>query len=93
MAGSLITESQRTKYKQGRKEMFYLTTHLAQFILWLPGIRRTRGHGDNERGNPLPPVYGILFSISSKGPTDRIAHTMVFVTSVVEHWLEREIAQ
>ena len=26
-------------------------------------------------------------------PTDRIAHTMVFVTSVVEHWLEREIAK
>ena len=26
-------------------------------------------------------------------PTDRIAHTTVFVTPVVEHWLEREIAQ
>ena len=26
-------------------------------------------------------------------PTDRIAHTTAFVTSVVEHWLEREIAQ
>ena len=26
-------------------------------------------------------------------PTDRIAHTMAFVTPVVEHWLEREIAQ
>ena len=25
--------------------------------------------------------------------TDRIAHTMAFVTPVVEHWLEREIAQ
>ena len=25
-------------------------------------------------------------------PTDRIAHTMAFVTPVVEHWLEREIA-
>ena len=23
-------------------------------------------------------------------PTDRIAHTPAFVTSVVEHWLERE---
>ena len=23
-------------------------------------------------------------------PTDRIAHTMAFVTPVVEHWLERE---
>ena len=26
-------------------------------------------------------------------PIDRIAHTMAFVTPVVEHWLEREIAQ
>ena len=25
--------------------------------------------------------------------TDRIAHTMTFVTPVVEHWLEREIGQ
>ena len=24
-------------------------------------------------------------------PTDRVAHTMAFVTPVVEHWLEREI--
>ena len=26
-------------------------------------------------------------------PTDRIAHTKAFVTPVVEHWLERDIAQ
>ena len=26
-------------------------------------------------------------------PSHRIAHTMAFVTPVVEHWLEREIAQ
>ena len=26
-------------------------------------------------------------------PADRIAHTTAFVTPVVEHWLEREIAQ
>ena len=26
-------------------------------------------------------------------PTDRIAHTSAFVTPVVEHWLERGIAQ
>ena len=25
--------------------------------------------------------------------TDRMAHTTAFVTPVVEHWLEREIAQ
>ena len=26
-------------------------------------------------------------------PTDRMTYTMAFVTPVVEHWLEREIAQ
>ena len=26
-------------------------------------------------------------------PTDRIAHTTAFVIPVVEHWLEREIAE
>ena len=26
-------------------------------------------------------------------PTDRIIHTRAFVTPVMEHWLEREIAQ
>ena len=26
-------------------------------------------------------------------PTDRTAHATAFVTPVVEHWLEREIAQ
>ena len=59
-----------------------------------------KDHLDSERGNPLPP-HGLLFPISSKSsfifymhhPTDRTIHTTTFVTPVVEHWLEREIAQ
>ena len=57
-----------------------------------------KDHSDSERGNPLPP-HGLLFPINTKGffymhhPTDRIAHTTAFVTPVVEHWLERELAQ
>ena len=52
---------------------------------------------DRERGNLLPP-HRLLFPISSKSSficiiPDRIAHTTAFVTPVVEHWLEREIAQ
>ena len=51
-----------------------------------------KDHSDSEKGNPLPP-HRLLFPINIKGsPTDRIAHTMAFVTPVVEHWLEREIA-
>ena len=54
-------------------------------------------YSDSERENPLLP-HGLLFSISSKGSficiisTYRIIHTTAFVT-VLEHWLECEIAQ
>ena len=47
----------------------------------------------------LPPLYGLLFPISSKGSfisvnhTDRIINTMAFVILVVGHWLQQEIAQ
>ena len=45
-----------------------------------------KDHSDSERGNPLPP-HGLLFPICI------IPHTTAFVTPVVEHWLEPEIAQ
>ena len=78
--------------------MLYLTTHSTHFILRLYGVgHMVIDHSDSERGNPLPP-HGLLFLINSKGsymhhPTDRTAHTTAFVTPVVKHWLEREIAQ
>ena len=72
---------------------------LNTFYLRLYGVRHmVKDDSDSERGNPLPP-HRLLFPINSKGsfymhhPTDRIIHTMAFVTPVVEHWLEREIAQ
>ena len=55
-------------------------------------------YSTTQRGNSLPP-HGLLFPINSKGsfictnPTDKIAHTTAFGTPVVEHWLERELAQ
>ena len=69
--------------------MVYLMTHSTHFIYGYMA-------SDSERGNLLPP-HGLLLSINSKGsfmhhPTDRITHTTAFVTPVVEHWLEREIA-
>ena len=79
--------------------MFYLTTHSTHFIYGFYGVGlMVKDYSDSERGNPLPP-HGLLFLISSKGffymhhPTHRIAHTTAFVIPVVEHWLEREIAQ
>ena len=53
--------------KEGRKEMFYLTTHSTHFYLRLYGIRHmVKDHSDSEEGNPLPP-HRLLFPISSKG--------------------------
>ena len=72
---------------------------ITTFYLWLYGIRHmVKDDSDSEKGNPLSP-HRLLFLINSKGsfymhhPTDRIAHTTAFVTPVMEHWLEREIAQ
>ena len=76
--------------KEGRKGMFYLTTHLTHFYLRVYGIRHmVKDHSNREKGNPLPPHR--LFYMHH--PTARITHTAAFVTPVVEHWLEREIAQ
>ena len=70
---------------------------LSTFYLRLYSVRHGKNYSDIERGNPLSP-HGLLFPISSKGSSicvipDRIRHTTAFVTPVVEHWLEQEIAQ
>ena len=72
--------------------MIYLTTHSTHFILQLYGVHMVKDHSDSERGNLLPP-HGLLFSINCKGFICTIPHTTAFVTPVVEHCLEREIAQ
>ena len=80
---------------EGRKEMFYLTTHSTHFYLRLYGVRHmVKDHSDSEKGNPLPP-HRLLFPININGsfimhhPTDRIAHTTAFVTPVLEPMKDR----
>ena len=52
---------------EGRKEMFYLTTHSTHFYLRLYGVGHiVKDHSDSERGN-LMPTHGRLFPINSKG--------------------------
>ena len=77
--------------------MFYLTTHSTHFIYGYMASDMVKDHSDSEKGNPLPP-HRLLLLINSKGSfictiPDKITHTTAFVTPVVEHWLEREIAQ
>ena len=50
---------------EGRKEMFYLTTHLTHFIYsYMVAVQMVKDHLDSEGGNLLP--HKLLFSISSK---------------------------
>ena len=71
--------------------MVHLTMHSTHFIKGYMAA----DHSDNKRGNPLLLLHGVLFAISNKSfiytPIDKIVHTTVFVTQVVENWLEREI--
>ena len=83
--------------REREREMFYLTTHSTHFIYGYMASDMVKDHSDSEKGNPLP-LHRLLLSINSKGSfictiPDRITHTMAFVTPVVEHWLDREIAQ
>ena len=67
---------------------------LIAFYLRLYGVgHMIKDHSNSERGNPLP-AHGLLFPISSKGSfICRTAHKTAFVITIVEHWLERKIAQ
>ena len=64
------------------------------FYLRLYGFgHMVKDHIDNQRGNLLPPLHGLLFPISRKlfymhHTKDKIAYTTVFVTPVMDHWLE-----
>ena len=71
---------------------------LNTFYLQLYGFGHVvKDHSDSERGNPLPP-HELLFLISSKGSfictiSHRFSTYHGLCGAVVEHWLEREIAQ
>ena len=56
-----------------------------------------KDHLDSER-KPAAATWATLSDYQQgffymHHPTDRITHTTAFVTPVVEHWMEREIAQ
>ena len=79
--------------------MFYFMTHSTQFICDYITSDIIKDHSDNKTGNPPTPFPGLLFRLAGKvgfyehHPIDRIVHTMVFVTPVVEYWLQQETAQ
>ena len=96
----LMTHSTHFIYgdMEGRKEMFYLTTHSTHFLkgdmasdIWWRTTQKVR---EETRCRHI----GYSFRLAARdllyAPSqNRTAHTMTFVTPVMEHWLEREIAQ
>ena len=75
--------------------MFYLTTHSTHFIygymasdIWLRTILIVR---KETRCRHIGYSYRLTARVLLYAPSYRL--TTAFVTPVVEHWLEREIAQ
>ena len=71
---------------------------LNTFNLRLYGVRHmVKDHSDSKRGNPLPPHRLVYFRLAVRVLLYASSHiqdnTYQFGTPVVEHWLEREIAQ
>ena len=93
-----VTNTNSVPVRDGKEGNVLFNDALNTFYLRKYDVRHmVNDHSDSERGNLLPP-HRLLFPVSSKvfymhHPTDRITHTTEFVTPVVEHWLEREIAQ
>ena len=85
--------------KEGRKEMFYLTTHSTHFIygymasdIWLRTILIVR---KETRCRHIGYSYRLTARVLLYAPSHRQDNTYhgLFYTPVVEHWLEREIDQ
>ena len=79
----------RLYVKEGRKEMFIFNDALNTFYLRLYSAgHMVKDHSESERGNPLPPLHGLLFPISSKGcfictiPTNRILQPRYLLTQL-----------
>ena len=70
--------------------MFYLTTHSTHFIDGYMASDMVKDHSDSHMGCSYRLAAKVLLYAHH---TDMIIHTMAFVTPVVAHWLEREIAQ
>ena len=96
--GWIYVRSEHALMSRERERNVLFNDTLNTFYLRLYGvIHMVKDHSDSEKGNPLPP-HRLLLLINSKGSfictiPHRITHTTAFVSPVVEHWLEWEIAQ
>ena len=81
---------------KGRKEGNVLFNDaLNTFYLRLYGVRHmVKDHSDSEKGNPLPP-HRLTARVLLYAPSHRQDSTYhgLCHTTIMEHWLEQEIAQ
>ena len=73
-----------------RKTIFYDV--LNTFYVQLYDVRHmVKDHRDNERGNPLPPLHGLPFPISSKGSfIYTISQTGYHIPPEIGQWVHQE---
>ena len=94
----LLALARASWINRDKEGIFLFNDTLYTFYLWLYGIRHIiNNHSDNQRVNLLLPLHGLLFLISNMGyficTIPWTAHIMDFVTPVMEHWLEWEMAK
>ena len=67
MFWNYIKMVQETIDYQGRKEMFYFTTHSTHFIYgYMASDKIVKDHSDSEKGNPLPPHMGYSIRLAAR---------------------------
>ena len=85
-----------SSWSRERERNVLFNDALNTFYLRLYGVRHmVKDHSDSQKENPLPPHRLLLSArVLLYAPSNRQDNTYTaFVTPVVEHWLEREIAQ
>ena len=88
---STIRNKTHTHTQKKKEGNVLFNDALKTFYLRLYGVRHmVKDHSDRKRENLLPPLQGFFYM---HHPIDRIAKTTALVTPVVEHCLEREIAE
>ena len=62
-----VSTTRVIRWLEGRKEMFYLTTHSTHFTYgyMASGIIMVKDRLGDERGKPPPPLHGLIFPMSS----------------------------
>ena len=77
--------------KEGKNVLY--NDALNTFYLWLYGVRHmVKDHSDSKRGNPLPTLHGLLFSISKGSFICMIPRKCFYLTTHSAHFIYGNMA-